>query len=99
MDLVALAPRSGMAACAMLAVAGEALLIGFGGPAVWRDPSNTDFVLFCTTGFAGAAPLLVGGAIARRRMIMWGIPTLGPRPFGPSSDDKGDSGRVQPVQS
>jgi hypothetical protein len=75
-SLVALAPRSGMAACAMLAVAGEALLMGLGGPAVWRDPSNTDFVLFCTTGFAGAAPLLVGGAIARRRMIVWGIPTL-----------------------
>ena len=68
--LVAAAPRSGMAACAMLALAGEALLITFGGPAVWRDPSNTDFVLFCTTGFAAAAPLLVGGAIARRRMVV-----------------------------
>jgi hypothetical protein len=75
-SLVALAPSRGMAACAMLAVAGEALLIGFGGPAVWRDPSNTDFVIFCTTGLAGAALLLVGGAIARRRMMVWGIPTL-----------------------
>jgi hypothetical protein len=75
-SLVALAPRRGMAACATLAVAGEALLIGFGGPAMWRDPSHTYFVLFCTTGLAAAAALLVGGAIARRRMMVWGIPTL-----------------------
>src|SRR5688572_19324064 len=68
-SLVALAPRRGMAACAMLALAGVALLFGFGGPAMLRDPSNTDFVLFCTIGFVGAAPLLVGGAIVRRRMV------------------------------
>jgi hypothetical protein len=74
-SLVTLAPRCGMTACAMLAVTGEALLIGFGGPAVWRNPSNTGFIVFCTTGLAGAAPLLVGGAIARRRMILCGIST------------------------
>lgn len=68
-SLVALAPRSGMAACAMLAVVGEALLIGFGAPAVWRDPSNADFVLFCTTGLLAAMPLLAGAAVARRRLI------------------------------
>jgi hypothetical protein len=68
-SLVALAPRRGMSACAMLAVAGEALLIGFGGPAVWRDPSNTDFVVFCTTGLLAAMPLLAGAAVARRRLI------------------------------
>src|SRR5687767_10107532 len=45
-SLVVLAPSRGMAACAILAVGGEALLIGFAGPAVWRDPSNTDFILF-----------------------------------------------------
>src|SRR5918996_179592 len=39
-SMVLLAPRRGMAACAMLAVGGEAVLIGFGGPEVWRDPSN-----------------------------------------------------------
>jgi hypothetical protein len=75
-SLVALAPHRGMAACAMLALTGEALLIGFGGPAVWRDPSNTGFVVFYTAGLAGAVPLLVGGVIARRRMILCGIPTL-----------------------
>lgn len=67
--LVALAPRRGMAACAMLAVGGDALLIGFGGPAVWRDPPNTDFVLFCTTGLIAAMPLLTGAAVARRRLF------------------------------
>jgi hypothetical protein len=68
-SMVALAPRRGMAACAMLAVGGEALLIGFGGPAVWRDPGNTDFVLFCTTGLIAAMPLLTGAAVARRRLV------------------------------
>jgi hypothetical protein len=68
-SLVALAPRRGMAACAMLALGGEALLIGFGGPAVWRDPSNTSFVLFCTTGLIAAMPLLTGAAVARRRLV------------------------------
>jgi hypothetical protein len=68
-SLVALAPRRGMAACAVLAVGGEALLIGFGGPAVWRDPGNADFVLFCTTGLIAAMPLLTGAAVARRRLV------------------------------
>lgn len=68
-SLVVLAPRLGMTACAMLAVGGEALLIGFGGPAVWRDPSNTDLILFCTTGLIAAIPLLTGAAIARRRLV------------------------------
>jgi hypothetical protein len=68
-SLVAFAPRLGMAACAILALAGEALLIGFGGPAVWRDPSNTDFVLFCATGLIAPMSLLAGAAIARRRIV------------------------------
>lgn len=67
--LVAIAPRRGMVACALLAVGGGALLIAFGGPAVWRDPSNTDFVLFCTTGLISAMPLLTGAAVARRRLL------------------------------
>jgi hypothetical protein len=75
-SLVALAPRRGMAACAMLAGAGETLLIALGGPAVWHDPSNTDFVLFCTTGLLAAMPLLAGAAVARRRLL---APPVGPR--------------------
>ena len=70
-SLVGLAPRQGMAACALVAVAGEGLLLGFGGPAVWRDPSNTDFVIFWTTAVAAVAALVIGGAIASRRMATW----------------------------
>jgi hypothetical protein len=72
-SLVAFAPRRGMAACAMLAVGGEALLIGFGGPWVWRDPGNTDFVFFCTTGLIAAIPLLTGAAVARRRLVVCAV--------------------------
>ena len=68
-SLVAFAPRRGMAACAMLAVGGETLLIGLAGPAVWRDPGNGDFVLFCTTGLIAAMPLLTGAAVARWRLV------------------------------
>ena len=76
-SLVAVAPRRGMAACALLAVAGEGLLIWFGGPAVWRDPSNTDFVIFSTTGMVAAAALLAGGALASRRMTAWSTAAAG----------------------
>lgn len=68
-SMAAFAPRLGMAACATLALAGEALLIGLSGPAVWRDPSNTDFVLFCATGLIAPMPLLTGAALARRRIV------------------------------
>ena len=74
-SLVVIAPQRGMAACATLAVAAEALLICLG-VTVWRGPLETDFVLFYTTGLLVAAPLLIGGAIARRRMIGCGIRAL-----------------------
>jgi hypothetical protein len=74
-SLVLIAPQRGMAACATLAVAGEALLIGLGVTAVGvARPVETDFLLFYTTGLLVAAPLLVGAAIARRRLIIWRIP-------------------------
>jgi hypothetical protein len=60
-SLVAIAPRRGMAACAMLAVAGVALLIPF-----------AEFDLLYGIVLATAAPLLLGGAITRRRMITSG---------------------------
>jgi hypothetical protein len=66
-SLVTLAPHRGMAASATLAVGVEALLMAFAGPALWRDPSNTDFVLFCTAGLIAAMPLLTGAAVSRRR--------------------------------
>ncbi len=70
-SLVAIAPQRGMAACATLAVAGEALLIALGVTAVdVARPVETDFLLFYTTGLLAAAPLLIGGALARRRLIV-----------------------------
>lgn len=67
--LVEIAPRHGMAACAILATGGAAILIGFGGPAVWRDLGNTDFMLFWMAGLIATAPLLAGAGITRRRSV------------------------------
>ena len=75
-SLVTIAPRRGMVACATLAAAGEALLIAFGATLLWRGLWSSEFLLFYTTGLVVAVPLVVGGAIARRRMIACGIPTL-----------------------
>jgi hypothetical protein len=74
--LVAIAPRRGMTACAALAVAGEALLIALGASVLWHELQRADFVLVYAIALATAAPLLLGGAIARRRLIACGIPTL-----------------------
>jgi hypothetical protein len=75
-SLVSLAPRLGMAACATLAVAGEALLIAYGLSGLWHDVQDAEFVLVYAIGLATTASLLLGGAIARRRMIACGMPTL-----------------------
>jgi hypothetical protein len=75
-SLVAIAPRRGMAACATLAVAGEALLIALGVSVLWHDLQSAEFVLLYAIGLATAAPLLLGGAIERRRMIGGGIPPM-----------------------
>jgi hypothetical protein len=61
MSLVGIAPQRGMAACATLAVAAEALLIGLG---------------MDTTGLLVPMWLLAGAAIARRRTIGCGIRAL-----------------------
>jgi hypothetical protein len=74
-SMVVIAPLRGVAACAILAAAGAALLMGVAGPAVWRDPSNTDFVIFCTTGLLATMPLLAGAAVARRRLVACGVPS------------------------
>ena len=68
-SLVAIAPRGGMAACATLAAAGETLLIAFGVMAQWPGLWRSELLLFYITGLGAAAPLVVGGALARRRMI------------------------------
>ena len=77
-SLVSIAPRLGMTACATLAVAGQALLVAFGVSVLWDDLQNAELVLFYAIGLATTALLLLGGAIARRRMIACGIPTLEP---------------------
>ena len=69
-SLVALSPRRGMAACAMLAVASRGTVDRVRRPAMWRDPGNTDFVIFRTTGLIAAMPLLTGAAVARRRLVL-----------------------------
>lgn len=77
-SLVALAPRYGMAACATLAVAGEALLIAFGATAPWHGLWVSEFLPFYVTGLVVAAPVVAGGAIARRGMNAGAILTLEP---------------------
>jgi hypothetical protein len=69
-SLVILGPRSGMSACVVLAVAVEAVLVWFGAPVLWRDPSNGDFVLYFTNGVVSGLPLVAGAAIARRRWLV-----------------------------
>jgi len=75
-SLIAAAPRRGMAACATLAVAVEALLIALGGSVLRHDLQSAEFLVIYAIGLATAAPLLLGGAIARHRMIACGIPAL-----------------------
>lgn len=72
--LVTISPRRGMAACATLAAAAMVLMIGLGATA-WHDFTG-DFLLFYMSGLATTAPLLAGGAIARRRQIARSLPTM-----------------------
>lgn len=65
-SLVAIAPRHGMAACAMLAIAAEVLLIVFGVTALSGDAWRADEVLVFAIGLVVAAALLTGGSIARQ---------------------------------
>jgi hypothetical protein len=66
-SLVHIAPRSGMTACLTLALAAQALLIGFGVNVLWHEPQHVEIGRFYAIGLAATAPLLLGGAIARRR--------------------------------
>jgi hypothetical protein len=69
-SMVIVGPRSGMSACLVLAVVVETVLVSFGAPVLWRDPSNGDFVLYFTSGVVGGLPLVAGAAIARRRVLV-----------------------------
>jgi hypothetical protein len=74
-SLVAIAPSRGMAACATLALVGETLLSAFLIRTPRPDLPTVQLALVYATTLVVPALLLVGGAIARRRMILRGIPT------------------------
>lgn len=78
-SLVGLAPQRGMAACATLAVFGEALLIVFGVRAAWDGSLSALVLPFYITALSVSAPLLAGGALARRRMSACTTTTVEPR--------------------
>jgi hypothetical protein len=63
-SLVRVAPKHGMTACLTLAVAGEALLLSC--PLFFTLTEPPSILVYASALFA-AAPLLAGGAIARRR--------------------------------
>jgi hypothetical protein len=75
-SLVGIAPRRGMAACALLAVVGAALLIAFVVMRPWHHVLSARRLLLYANGLAVAALLLTGGGIARRRVVALGIPTM-----------------------
>ena len=68
-SLVTIAQTRGMAACVVLALVGEALLIGFGLLGAWQYAVSARSVAFYTIALVAPAPLLAGGAIARSRAI------------------------------
>lgn len=74
-SLVGIAPRRGLSACVVLAGVGGTLLTALAVRALWLDLLSVQLVVFYVTGLGTAASQLVGGAIARRRTIVRGIPT------------------------
>ena len=68
-SLVTIAQTRGMAACVVLALVGEALLIGLGLLEAWQHAVSARSVVFYTIALVAPAPLLAGGAIARSRAI------------------------------
>jgi hypothetical protein len=75
-SLVTIAQTRGMAACVVLALVGEALLIGFGLTGAWQHAVSARTVAFYTIALVAPAPLLAGGAIARS----WAITCASHRP-------------------
>jgi len=66
-SLVSIAPKYGMTACLTLAVAGESLLVGSRLFFAWPQGPNAWSLLIYTSALLAAVPLLMGGAIVRRR--------------------------------
>jgi pimeloyl-ACP methyl ester carboxylesterase len=67
--VVAIAPRRGMAACATLALVGEALLLAIGITAGFRVLSRPLVLMFFVIALGVAVPLLAGAALARWRAM------------------------------
>ena len=72
-SLVAIAPQRGMAACALLAIVGAALLLGYSVTIGPQEFSRGDRMFF-TIALGTTVALLAGGAIARRKTIVIAIP-------------------------
>ena len=68
-SLVGIAPKQGMTACLTLVVAGEALLLACPLFFTLTEPARAWSILVYTSALFAAAPLLAGGAIARRRNL------------------------------
>ena len=55
--------------CALLAAANVAAFLTFAGWTFWQELPGVEFLFFTAIGVASAAPLLMGAATARRRLI------------------------------
>jgi hypothetical protein len=75
-SLATIAPTRGMAACVVLALVGEALLISFGLIGAWQHAVSARIVAFYTIALVAPVPLLAGGAFARS----WAITGASHRP-------------------
>lgn len=71
--LVAIAPRRGMPACAIIAAVGAVLLLAFGVTIERQEFSRMDRIFFITA-LGTTVALLAGGSIARRRTIVVVVP-------------------------
>jgi non-heme chloroperoxidase len=73
-SLVTIAPRRGMATCAIVAVVSGALLIAFGAMTEPRELSSPVGRMFFIIALGAAVALLAGGAVAGRRSIVIAVP-------------------------
>jgi non-heme chloroperoxidase len=73
-SLAFIAPQRGMSACAIVAVAGAALLMALGVMIEPRELTSPVGRMFFIVGLGSAVALLAGGAIARRRTIVIAVP-------------------------
>ena len=73
-SLVTIAPRRGMAACAVVAVIAAALVIAFGATTEPGELSSPAGRMFFIIELGTTVALLAGGAVARRRTIVIAVP-------------------------